>query len=187
MLLCSGVYMTGCADSPETANRSITRLSDAQQSNHVIDLGVPAKSADVETIAPAVIVDRPTFDRPVTAAMALSPLLAGEAAQAKVWIKISIAAGHYIYGRVDEHSPFQSLTIDSRLPEGAEFDGDWIYPEPRLINGQAVYYDSVLVHRRVQFATEPNGPIEAVVHYQVCNEDICFPPAKIQLFEDKSP
>jgi hypothetical protein len=187
MFVCSGIYMTGCADSPETANRSITRQPDTQQPSQVVDLVTPAASAVVESVEPAMVVDQPTFDRPVTAAMTLAALPAGEATQAKLWIKISIAGGHYIYGRVDEQSPFQPLAIDLLLPEGTQFDGDWIYPEPRQLNGHDVYYDSVLVHRRLTVATEPIGRLEAVVQYQVCSEDVCFPPAKIQLSEDWSP
>ena len=89
--------------------------------------------------------------------MALSTLPDGTASRAEVWIKLMIAGGHYVYGHVDEQDPFQPLAVELRLPDGAEFDGDWSYPESRQLNGHAVYYDSVLVHRRGRPGCETCG------------------------------
>jgi hypothetical protein len=173
--------LLGCGQATEALPQS----SDLSTADYELgDIAADTSTPEgIVATAPELAVERPTFDRPVTAAMAVTHAPSGEPNHIDVWIRLLIASGYHIYGQIDGRTPFQSLNIDLKLPDGVEPDGDWIYPQPVQAKGSTVYYESVVLHRRLRFSTRPTVPIETVVRFQACNEQACFPPGEIRLSE----
>jgi hypothetical protein len=132
--------------------------------------------------APSIEVEVPTRARPVTAAMQNQRVSEEKGiATWNVWIKLSIARGHYIYAPDNKAGPFRSLAIEMPLPEDATIVSDWRFPSSNDHSGNAVYYDSVMFYRQLRIPKETKLDSTLILHYQVCNEDVCYPPAKLQL------
>jgi hypothetical protein len=98
-----------------------------------------------------------------------------------VWIKLSIARGHYIYAADNAESPFRPLAIEMPQLDGETIVVDWKFPVSNDHNGNAVYYDSVLVHRQIRLPMDTTPGLMATLQFQVCNEDVCYPPATLEL------
>ena len=144
----------------------------------------------IEPSEPSITVELPTRDQPVTAAMFCQIVSDNpDAVTLNVWIKLLIARGHYIYAPTDAEGPFRQLSVVLKMPSAATNDEDWQFPKSKAKNGHAVYSDSVLIHRQLRLSGERVSELEATVHFQACNEDVCYPPAKLQLTSsiDRSP
>ncbi len=131
---------------------------------------------------PSITVELPTQDQPVTAAMFCQKMSENaDSVTLDVWIKLLIARRHYIYAPADAEGPFRTLSVDLQLPSGTIGKGDWQFPSSNAKNGHEVYDGSVVMHRQVRHSKGPVSNLEATVHFQVCNEDVCYPPVKLQL------
>lgn len=132
--------------------------------------------------APSISVEAPTRAQPVTAAMQVERLSEDQGmARWNIWIKLSIARGHYIYAPDNKAGPFRPLAIEMPLPNAAAIEVDWKFPVSKDHVGSAVYYDSVTVFRQLRIPVDTKLDLTATLHYQVCNEDVCYPPASLQL------
>lgn len=152
------------------------------------DHPAPALS-DIEPAAvpPELVASPPSFSEPVTAALALSGADPSESNRIDAWIQVRIAGGHHVYAPGDEASALQSLAVELELPPGAEFDGDWIYPPAETDKGRGVYYESVLLRRRIRSTAAAGFTMGGRVRFQVCNEDVCFPPSTIEVTATLNP
>ena len=97
----------------------------------------------------------------------------------QIVIRVKIHPGYHIYARVAESDPFISTTVDFRLPEGVEKVGGLKQPSSKVYNsaGTEVYEKEGIFCQEIQGA----GEIICIVDYQCCNDQICMPPAKIEL------
>lgn len=132
---------------------------------------------------PSIEVNRPTFANPVTAAMVVVPASdAHGISRADVWIKLRIAGGHYVYASDEKNPPFHPLQIELKLPSGIEAAGDWVFPAAETLSGHTVYFDAMVAHRALRGTVTAGTMIEAVVTFQACNDDVCFPARTITIF-----
>lgn len=143
---------------------------------------VPTDRSTDKVDAPSIRVEAPSRTHPVTAAMQTRRVSEDQdAATWNVWIKVSIARGHYIYAAKNKDGPFRPLAIEMPLLDGETIVVDWKLPVSKDQNGKAVYYDSVIVYRQIRVPIDTSRKLRSTLHYQVCNEDVCYPPATIQL------
>ncbi len=177
--------MLGCQDARRNVSTAKELDKDDQSVVSAASLDQQHTKSDGEndSVEPAFLVGQPTADQPVTAAMAFARVPGQDATSVDIWIKLLVTSGYYIYASNEGKTPFTSLQVDLRLPSGVEVDSELTLPNAQKLSGKFVYFNSVVMHRRIRIATEPNQSIEAIIHYQACNEDVCFPPAQIRIVE----
>lgn len=133
-----------------------------------------------ETAAP-----EPSASNPVTAIMTIDPPGAFVGETVEVRIHIRIASAHFIHAKDDARGPFVPVEVKTELPAGVEPAGEWQFPTPETGREQAlVYRDSVVLRRslRVVSCIQPATPkLLALVQYQVCNDEVCWPKGKLEL------
>jgi hypothetical protein len=123
-------------------------------------------------------VPEPTPSDPVKAVMACRP---SDRSGAELLVVVRIATAHYLHAEADHGGTFTPLKIDASLPPGVEFDGDWIYPAPEPGRVPA-YRDTVLLRRPLKvISTSPTQKATGVLRYQACNNELCWPPGKLEL------
>ena len=126
---------------------------------------------------------RTSRTEPVTAAMKADrdTVRAGESFE--VLLRVRIAAGHHIYSTNAIAGPFLPTTLDLILPADLEPVGKWVAPRPKTTKtGEQKYSDSILFRRalNVRLNTPPGLlSIKGELRCQACNEELCWPPAKI--------
>lgn len=169
-------------DSREKASVRSIHPDSGESSGHMQAPDSPTDLAIDAIETPSIEVEVPTRARPVTAAVQNQRVSEEKGvATWNVWIKLSLARGHYIYAPDNKAGPFRSLAIEMPLPEDATIVSDWKFPASNDHGGNAVYYDSVMFYRQLRIPTETKLDSTLILHYQVCNEDVCYPPAKLQL------
>ena len=152
----------------------------ANARSQILDLSTIATSTAVSE--PFISVELPTRDRPVSAAMSCQIVSDNDdSTVVEVWIKVKIARGHYVYASGDDQGPFKGLSVELQLPKNSSTEGDWQFPVPISKNGHKVYFDSVVMHRQLRCSKASDSKVEATVHFQVCNEDVCYPSATLPI------
>jgi hypothetical protein len=152
------------------------KIAAAHQEQPVIPPHIAA-----ELDAPSV--PEPTPSEPVKAAMALRPTKISPGMAGELLVAVRIARAHYLHAEADHGGTFTPLKIEATLPPGVEFVGDWSFPAPEKgRNGVPIYRTSVLLRRTVKFtsASQTLGAT-AMLRYQACNEELCWPPGKLVL------
>ena len=163
------------------SSHTLHENSDASSGQSLSQYSAPTESP-IANSEPSITVELPTPDKPVTAAMFCENASdKTDPVTLKVWIKVLIARGHYIYAPSDAGGPFRTLSVNLKTPSTATNEEDWQFPSSNAMNGHAVYYDSVVMHRQLRLSDETVSELDATVQFQVCNEDVCYPPAKLQL------
>jgi hypothetical protein len=129
---------------------------------------------------PDPIVPDPTTSDPVKAIMACRTT--GNAT-AELLVAIRISGLYYLHAEADHGGIFTPLKIEATLPPGVEFAGDWSFPTPEKERGIAVYRTSVLLKRslRITTRTRDSTKVIGVLRYQACNDELCWPPGKLEL------
>jgi hypothetical protein len=141
-------------------------------------------AADVPVADPTPTVPEPSPSEPVKAALASRPASISPGATAELLVAVRIAGAHYLHAEADHGGTFTPLKMEARLPAGVEFVGDWTFPPP--VAGRAgvpVYRNSVLLRRSLK-VTSPLPQtlnVTGVLRYQACNDDLCWPPGKLEL------
>jgi hypothetical protein len=108
----------------------------------------------------------------------LSPGTTGE-----LLVAVRVARAHYLHAEADHGGTFTPLKIEATLPPGVEFIGDWSFPAPETgRGGLPVYRTSVLLKRTLRVTSPPVTPdVTGVLRYQACNDELCWPPGKLEL------
>lgn len=183
------VAISGCQrsqnDSVPASKNSVPESSvvaGAKFSEHC-DISPPPKMTEssLQGREPEFKILPPNFSQLVTAGLALSHLESGKQPSAELWLKVMVAAGHHIYSPSVTKCPFQPLAIELNVPPDMEFDGDWIFPPAEKLKGHDVYYDSVVLRRKIRAGAENAASVSGIVSFQVCNEEVCFPPSQIKV------
>lgn len=143
------------------------------------------ESNDGDEVARCFSVLNPSPSDPISAAMKIRPekLAAGETAEILVYARI--AAGHYVYAANNSTGVFAPTTVKVTLPSDVEALGDWQFPAPEWRNGDAfVYRNSFLARRSIKVlagAAPRTETIAGELHYQACNDELCWPPDKADM------
>jgi len=158
----------GAAQFPVPAD-SRTRAEDASATPSIEEITVP----------------EPSPSEPVTAVMTIRPLRAAVGKSVEVLVYLRIASAHIVHANDDAGGPYFPLGVTITLPEAVEPEGDWRFPAPETWHGNSpVYRNSVLLRRSLKVVSRPE-PKELVVktelRYQVCTEELCWPPARLDL------
>ena len=121
--------------------------------------------------------------RQVVAAMTVTPAEVVAGGTVEIVVPVTIASGSHIYATNDADRAFVPTTLDLTLPDGVEALSAWIMPEPiRRNNGDRIYTQAVAFHRTLRVAENvlaKSIPIQVSLHFQVCTEDVCWPPQTI--------
>lgn len=184
--LCFVAFLLFLGCDKEGSDRKLPNRSPNDDSGEsAVDSQILDASSDrsIDTAeAPSISVETPTRRQPVTAAMYSRRVsVVDGVAIWSVWIKVLIARGHYIYAADKTESPFRPLAIEMSQLDGETIGVDWKFPVSTDHNGNAVYYDSVLVHRQIRLPMDTTPGLKATLQFQVCNEDVCYPPATLEL------
>jgi hypothetical protein len=149
----------------------------------VTAVGAPAVESD---LAKSVKVAVPEASKPVTAAVAVVPQ--NDRKTAMLVVKVRIFALHHIYGLDKSGSENTPTTLKVDLPKGIAFKGAWQVPDPKKGKGKSRIYEEEVVFRRqfmIDRSVAPGRyPIKCELAYQVCDEELCWPPATIPLSTD---
>ena len=97
----------------------------------------------------------------------------------QIVLRAKIHLGYHIYACVAESDPFIPTTVEFRLPDGAVKVGDLKHSSGKAYNnaGTVVYEKEAVFRQEIK----GSGKITCVVGYQCCNDQICMPPAEVEL------
>jgi hypothetical protein len=126
-------------------------------------------------------VPEPSPSEPVRAVMACRP---SGRVTAELLVAVRIARAHYLHAEADHGGTFTPLGMEATLPAGIEFAGDWAFPPAEAGRaGVAVYRNFVLLRRSLRVASPPPKTltVTGVLRYQACNDELCWPPGKMEL------
>jgi hypothetical protein len=126
----------------------------------------------------------PTPAEPVEVAMQLSTDSVTPGGQFDVTVQARVLAGFHIYGMDPKVSPFIPTSLKLTLPEGLESTSDWSRPIPeRDKDGVEIYTDAAVFRKTLKAAApaEKKYSIAVELEYQVCNNEMCYPPKKVEL------
>ncbi|MCU0718511.1 MAG: protein-disulfide reductase DsbD N-terminal domain-containing protein [Pirellula sp.] len=178
------LYLLGCDKVAANKIKPIqSKYEDSGKStDHSSMPDSPTGGSNDTVVAPSLSVEPATRRQPVTAAMQMQRVSVDKSiATWNVWVKISIARGHYIYAADNTEGPFRPLAIKMPQLDGETAVVDWTFPVSTEHNGNTVYYDSVLVRRQIRLPINSTPGLSATLQFQVCNEDVCYPPATLEL------
>src|SRR5258705_633092 len=135
--------------------------------------------------AKAVKVPAPEASKAVTAVLAVVPQSGTAGKSALLLVKVRIFSLHHIYGLDKSGSENTPTTLKVDLPKGITLKGGWEAPEPQKGKDKSrVYHDEVVFRRQLKIANSVapgRYPIKCEMGYQVCDEELCWPPATIPL------
>lgn len=138
------------------------------------------------TIPPPPIVSDPSRSEPVKAAMVCRQT---NRTTAELLVAVRIAGGYYLHAEADHGGRFVPLAFEATLPEGVDFAGDWVSPSPEKGSGGIpIYRDTVLLRRPLKLISPSNElTVSGLLRYQACDEELCWPPGKLELTARLSP
>jgi hypothetical protein len=151
------------------------------------DHAVASRSAESPATTSTEVISAadPSLSDPVTATMQVRPPTATAGETVELLVYVRIAGGHYVHGPSSTEGPFKPIAVDMDLPDALEAIGDWGFPHPeKALSGEPIYRDSLLLRRslRVRSNAQPQTAIvDAELHYQACNDELCWPPRKLSL------
>jgi DsbC/DsbD-like thiol-disulfide interchange protein len=146
-----------------------------------LDLGeIGDAKPQVKLFAP-----EPTRAEPVKAAMQSSAAAVTPGGQFDVLVQARIFPDFHIYGMDPKVSPFLPTALKLTRPDGLEAAGDWTGPSPQQNQAGVDIYTGAAVFRRTLQARAGAAPkkcsIRVELEYQVCNNEMCYPPKKVEL------
>jgi DsbC/DsbD-like thiol-disulfide interchange protein len=126
-----------------------------------------------------------TDAEPVRAYIKLSKKEAAPGDNFDVTVQVRIAKGYHIYGAGSTNAPFIVTSLDLPLPKGIQAAGDWIAPKPvRAKDGAMIYTNLIQFQRALKVKSDaPVKPLTLSVelHFQACDEKMCYPPNSLAL------
>jgi hypothetical protein len=128
---------------------------------------------------PDPIAPEPSSNEPVKAVMECRTT-GGDTAE--LLVAVRIAGTYYLHAEADYGGTFTPLKVEATLPPGVEFVGDWSFPAPKKERGIEIYRTSVLLKRTLKVTSATANPkVTGVLRYQACNDELCWPPGKLEL------
>jgi DsbC/DsbD-like thiol-disulfide interchange protein len=136
----------------------------------------------VTLVASVALADEPRT--PVAATMTVQPATVSPGGTANLSIKVRIQPLFHIYALNKSGNENTPTTLDVTLPEGFKLKGDWKAPAPKKSGKARIYRDEVILNAAVNVTRKARSgkhPIKCAMQYQVCNEEVCWPPATLDL------
>ena len=127
----------------------------------------------------------PEASKPVTAVLAVVPEKVAPGTTATLLVKVRILPLHHIYALNKSGSENTPTTLKLQLPKGVALKGAWKAAEAKKAKDKSRIYESEVVFRGTLSVTKAAVPgkhtMKCEMEYQVCNEELCWPPAKLDL------
>jgi hypothetical protein len=126
-------------------------------------------------------VDKPTPERPVTAAVRIDTIRITRGSDIDVRVLVRIAPGHWLYARTDAGSPFNSVTLKLTAEASIRESGPWQFPRA---DARGHIYGDVEFRGRLHAAEEiapGTYPVRCELTYQACTAELCWPPRTLKL------
>lgn len=149
--------------------------------NSLLPLGLLIAAACSCLAQPA---PKPEADRPVTAAIVMEPAAIAPGGAATLVVKVRILPLFHIYGLNKSGNENTPTTLKLTLPNGLKLKGNWKAPEPGKSGKARIYEDEVIFRATLAAAKKISSGkhiIKCEMEYQVCDEQLCWPPAKLDL------
>ena len=138
------------------------------------------ESADIQFSVPD-----PSPNEPVKAMMKIDPENVPAGETVTVFVSVRIARAHYLHAVNNSDKTFIPVAVNVPLPKGIEAAGEWQFPTPDKVHGNALgYRDSMLMRRSLKVlssATQQTLLLTGELSYQACTDELCWPPGKIAL------
>jgi len=130
-------------------------------------------------------VAEPDARHPVVATAELTPAMGHPGQSSVITIRVKLAPDWHIYAAEGSNGSGIHTTLELRLPDAIEADGEWSYPKPIPgSDGQMIYQGALEFRRKVRVKPDAAaGPISVTCElgYQACNPVSCQPPTKLEL------
>jgi DsbC/DsbD-like thiol-disulfide interchange protein len=142
---------------------------------------VAASSATPDEAATAPEIKMPELkpgERIATRAV-VQPARFGPGEQARIFLKVLIAPGHYIYALKKSSNSSTPTSVELKLPDGLKLAGEWEGPPPEKIGEASGYRKEVVFRNRLVAGKDValgKQKADIKVAFQVCNEAVCWPP-----------
>ena len=140
------------------------------------------KPVAIGPVAEDLAVAEPSPSEPVKAVMACRLANFSPGTMAELLVAVRIAGTYYLHADADHGGTFTPLKVEATLPPGVEFVGDWSFPAPTKERGIDIYRTSVLLKRALKVTSAAaDSKVTGVLRYQACNDELCWPPGKMEL------
>ncbi len=130
-------------------------------------------------------VPEPDARHPVVATAELAPATGHRGQSWVIIIRVKLAPAWHIYAAEGPNGSGIPTTLELRLPDAIEADGQWSYPKAILgSDGQMIYEGALEFRRKLRVRPDAAaGPISVACEfgYQACNPVSCHPPTKLEL------
>jgi hypothetical protein len=127
----------------------------------------------------------PETTKPVTATFAATPDKIAPGKSASMRVKVSVLPSYHIYGLNKSGSENAPTTLKLQLPKGMKLKENWKAPEPKKGKGKGRIYEDEVIFEATLLVGEKVASgkytIKCEMGYQVCDEELCWPPAKLDL------
>jgi hypothetical protein len=174
--------LTGCSSDPPVVDSVDERANKSSEMAVGVD---HAYTAGVATDADLLSVPEPSPSEPVTAAMKIRSESAPSAGTFEILVFVRIARAHYLHAANKSGEPFIPVSINLPLPQGFEALGDWQFPPPEKTKANTLgFRNSIVLRRSLKvLSTAPSQTmiVTGELRYQVCTDELCWPPGKIEL------
>jgi hypothetical protein len=139
--------------------------------------------ADAAQRARRIEVEAPRDGEPVTAAVAVLEPSAKRGDTVTLAVRVNVAFGWHVYADVPAGSAYPTTKLDLELPDGVEADGDWQLPPSTAHDGAKVWTGELTFTRKLRVGGkgQAHARIGCEIRYQVCNEEMCLPPAALEV------
>lgn len=128
--------------------------------------------------------DKPTAQRPVVMAAAITPSDAEIGDQVTLVVRLKLARGWHIYPVDSPQTLRQNTKLSLILPKGLVRSTNWMLPQTTDAGQQPVYQGEVEFRRKLKVtpnAASGKAEVTCRVSYQACNASICLPPKRSPL------
>jgi DsbC/DsbD-like thiol-disulfide interchange protein len=127
----------------------------------------------------------PESGPPVTAILAATPDKIAPGKSADLVVKVRVLPLYHIYGLNKSGNENIPTTLRLQLPKGMKLKGEWKAPEPKKGKGKSRIYEDEVVFRATlaidKAMASGKHTVQCEMAYQVCDEELCWPPAKLNL------
>lgn len=155
-------------------DRASPRATAPDQTKPSVPTAIAAPLPRPDPIAP-----EPSQGEPVKAVMECRST-GGDTAE--LLVAVRIAGTYYLHAEADHGGTFAPLEVEATLPSGVEFAGNWDFPAPVKERGIGIYRSSVLLKRALKVTSAmADSKVTGAVRYQACNDELCWPPGKLEL------
>jgi hypothetical protein len=121
---------------------------------------------------------------PIQGALTLAPDTVKPGDTVTLTLTLTIADAWYVYRTAGSEGQ-RKLGLQLTLPPGLEAVGGWVWPTAQTVQevrAVQIYTGTPVFTQRLRVGTAPGAvPVAMSVRYQACNQEMCGPPATLDL------